>query len=779
MEKQKVHRLILVGVIATIAVLNLKGLDQNSDWKASVTTVDEDQLLEITLDVENIELDPGDPYSFTSYGVYSTVTVPIKTEWALSGDALGSLSCEGSSSKTCDFESNSSGGEADLTIELIDDGQTFQDIAYITVSAPVENPFSDEIPDWADKSIIRLKDMGIMKGYDDGQFGAGDSLTQGQVVTLVDRLLDYKAIDYNKSEENCDIYPDISSDHYAYKSICHFYYAGWLDEEAGDKWGVDDPATRAVTSQLMYNVVGETVESKMDIDMDLYASAIDFSDVTITNSNSTAIAAMDTFGIMNGYDDGTFGPNNTLNRAEAAVVIDRMRHLLENLDVSTLEPTALEDEKEETALLKSCDNEDHVKSYVEDALGENLSAFELRQFNTDVLLDQLETGTLTISVVDENGELVEREVPVESQTLRMDGVTTAIMKDTKGGNRYETETLPDEQGYLVGCNEGDGICGVVTILDEEATQIEASFMDVNAGYTFIEPADNLLATTGGSASQVTSAEGCHLFYNSEQHADVLEDAPSHEDDTMAKVLKSLSDSWGSLPSLAATAEAQDDILIEQIPIVLDAEANYRSINTRTVWSRQRSLLAGLNLLYGFVEPFGNGNFAITFPIEGQEAWLPGYGPTTGVWDDLVEEINDEDYYMLNHPSDNELSYYYVGYDMDGSTAGASYVGTFCSDDEDEDKNHAWGQQVVDTSNGYAFSTLYGRTIVMAHEIGHNLGGTHADAVANTCGQGWWEDVCGSTILRSGATGGADPDDRMPYFSPANSDSITECVDNEL
>lgn len=215
--------------------------------------------------------------------------------------------------------------------------------------------------------------------------------------------------------------------------------------------------------------------------------------------------------------------------------------------------------------------------------------------------------------------------------------------------------------------------------------------------------------------------------------------------------------------------------------MLDSDATFYTINRRTVWARQESILRGVNLIYGLIEPLGNGNFIVTFPIGGQETWLPGYGPTTTDTDDLTAEINDSDYYMINHPryQDNEISFFFIGYDIAGGFAGqAGDIGSFCTSSK-YDKNHAYGQQVADTSDGYAFSTLYGRTIVMAHEIGHLLNATHGNGIANTCGQGLWTNSCGSTLMRSGAAGGAAPDNRMSFFSPTNSTRVDNCVEAEF
>lgn len=52
------------------------------------------------------------------------------------------------------------------------------------------NYFSDfnEIPYWAQGSVNRLYNLGIVNGYQDGRFGPNDKVTRAEVVVFLDRL---------------------------------------------------------------------------------------------------------------------------------------------------------------------------------------------------------------------------------------------------------------------------------------------------------------------------------------------------------------------------------------------------------------------------------------------------------------------------------------------------------------------------------------------------------------------------------------------------------------
>ncbi len=54
-------------------------------------------------------------------------------------------------------------------------------------------------------------------------------------------------------------------------------------------------------------------------------SSNQFSDVKPGDWYTSSLTRMMTAGIIKGYSDGTFGPGNSVNRAEVVVMLDRMR----------------------------------------------------------------------------------------------------------------------------------------------------------------------------------------------------------------------------------------------------------------------------------------------------------------------------------------------------------------------------------------------------------------------------------------------------------------------
>ncbi|MFV0519302.1 MAG: S-layer homology domain-containing protein [Lachnospirales bacterium] len=74
--------------------------------------------------------------------------------------------------------------------------------------------FSDIDTEWARESIEKLVSNGIINGFPDGTFRPNERATRGQLVTLVNNLLD-RSEDYNTYVT----YPDLNKDHWAYDDI--------------------------------------------------------------------------------------------------------------------------------------------------------------------------------------------------------------------------------------------------------------------------------------------------------------------------------------------------------------------------------------------------------------------------------------------------------------------------------------------------------------------------------------------------------------------------------
>ena len=439
---------------------------------------------------------------------------------------------------------------------------------------------------------------------------------------------------------------------------------------------------------------------------------------------------------------------------------------------------------------KPCRNADYVKQQVREALGENLTQFELRSFDTRSFIRGGVTRPLDLVLPNEKNEMVKLRVSVQKFPGRVKDLTAAFLKG--GETRARAIKLPREMNFQLGkCQKGNPTCGNLAVVGK---QVEGFVIDKQIGFALFEPVGMLMKRHG--MKRWRGDRSCHIVYNANFHG------PIPLDDIRGDKQASRSGKQGLIltgkqvaQDLRRSLENVGNFLIEpanampfptHIPIKLDSDATFYSLSPGTVWSRQLSVINSVRIIYGLFEPLTNADWSIIFDVEAQESWLPGHGPTTTDRYDLLDEINDPGYYMIHHPDNNEVSYFFVGYDMSGGIAGVAggicnypgYDDTFGSDEEHQ-SNHAWGQQVEDVDSGYEFSTLYGRIIVATHEIGHMLGALHSDGCTGTtcCAAGLFSFMCGNSIMMSAGAGGVAPDFRDPFFTPDNSANIKACVDD--
>lgn len=193
--------------------------------------------------------------------------------------------------------------------------------------------FKDKLPDWASNSINRLSTAGIINGYSNGNFGSGDNLTRGQVVTLLYRTLKYKNIIQDPGTSGCPTYSDVKTSDYYSSSLC------FLALNNADIFGVDGTFSpnvfvkRGEVAKLIDSVVGNTFLKSMGKDREASTS---FQDVSQDNAYFNNVGLMKQTGIMLGKQGGSFDPNGLLNRAEMAVILDRTLNLLETLKIKEL-----------------------------------------------------------------------------------------------------------------------------------------------------------------------------------------------------------------------------------------------------------------------------------------------------------------------------------------------------------------------------------------------------------------------------------------------------------
>ncbi len=186
---------------------------------------------------------------------------------------------------------------------------TIFSIAFIQLTMAVN--FSDLTEEhWAYKTIVKLANDGVINGYPEGTYCPENSVTRGEFLKLI--LTASVGNDYFKNNEVAD------GEHWAIN------YAKYAEDNDLLMMGTSIDNLDNDISRLEMAVILARVAMKDGIEDYEYEAKTKFSDTEgLPNGGSIYIKYIASLGLVNGYPDGTFGPDKTMTRAEVATVIDR------------------------------------------------------------------------------------------------------------------------------------------------------------------------------------------------------------------------------------------------------------------------------------------------------------------------------------------------------------------------------------------------------------------------------------------------------------------------
>lgn len=149
----------------------------------------------------------------------------------------------------------------------------------------------------------------FMQGYPDGTFLPGNSIKRSETAAILSRIIQGGEVEKMKSS-----FPDVPDYEWYTKYIAHLEKLGLMKgyEEDGT-FRPDNKITRAEFAAIVSRYL-----SLRD------AELISFPDIPSDHWAITDIMKVVNAGIMQGYPDGTFGPQKYVTRAEAATIINRM-----------------------------------------------------------------------------------------------------------------------------------------------------------------------------------------------------------------------------------------------------------------------------------------------------------------------------------------------------------------------------------------------------------------------------------------------------------------------
>ena len=195
-----------------------------------------------------------------------------------------------------------SGGFSPFVLVWNDDGSTPGD-----PDEPVNPPIKPEKP-----GGLNTEDhVAYIIGYPDGEVKPEGNITRAEVATIFFRLLTDETRDEYWSKTNS--YTDVPADSWFNNAISTLSNMGIIDGYADGSFRPDAPITRAEFTKIAVSFF-EYAD---------YVYENTFTDVRSGSWYTQFIAAAVEIGLIEGYPDGTFRPDNYITRAEACTIVNR------------------------------------------------------------------------------------------------------------------------------------------------------------------------------------------------------------------------------------------------------------------------------------------------------------------------------------------------------------------------------------------------------------------------------------------------------------------------
>ncbi len=162
---------------------------------------------------------------------------------------------------------------------------------------------------WALKAVEYLADKGVLSGNGDGTFAPDKTVTREEFVKMIIAAFSFEDTGLSLS------FADVANSHWAYKYIRAAVENGIVKGVSDTRFGMGSYITR----QDMAVIANRIIELK---GINIAAGTAQFADdAKISDYAKDAVNILAGAGILNGYQDGSFKPQGSLTRAEAAKVI--------------------------------------------------------------------------------------------------------------------------------------------------------------------------------------------------------------------------------------------------------------------------------------------------------------------------------------------------------------------------------------------------------------------------------------------------------------------------
>lgn len=190
----------------------------------------------------------------------------------------------------------------------------------VLVSArPAAAVLSDMISHWSAPLVGALQARGVVSGDENGLFHPEDSLTRAEMAKLL-TVSQGREEDANLLQGVASRFKDVPDNHWAKGYIEALAETGLTVGYDGGLFGPEDPVTRAQMAVFLIRAAGLTEEANQyRFESTSYAD-----DASLPDWARGAIHLALDVGLMGGFEDHTFRPNEPITRAEGSTTLLRL-----------------------------------------------------------------------------------------------------------------------------------------------------------------------------------------------------------------------------------------------------------------------------------------------------------------------------------------------------------------------------------------------------------------------------------------------------------------------
>lgn len=179
---------------------------------------------------------------------------------------------------------------------------------------------------WAEKIINKIVSKGIMKGKAAKLFAPQDNITRAEFATIVVKAYE---LELNNTIQNP--FEDVGQDDWFYNYVLTAYSYNVISGIDSDTFDPNASIKREDMAVIILNIL-DAVNIDIESLYDENTSEVNFYDNNkISDYAKDAVEKTTKAGILNGYPNGRFKPQEGVSRAEAAIVIYKIYNL-RNID---------------------------------------------------------------------------------------------------------------------------------------------------------------------------------------------------------------------------------------------------------------------------------------------------------------------------------------------------------------------------------------------------------------------------------------------------------------